>query len=158
MVERDGASCLEPDLLTLPLSVQGSTLNVRYATVPGETYNIHVQGATPEDIGEFDLTVTGVTAAGGQVPGDCNQDQDLDVSDASCLLGFLFLGRPGDLPCGDGSGDDPGNIVLADCNSDDQLDLSDGVCILNHLFNGRPPPAGGASCLLIEGCPESCVR
>ena len=44
----------------------------------------------------FRKTVT-VTASSGQqqIAGDCNQDGDLDLSDAVYKLAFLFQGGPG---------------------------------------------------------------
>jgi hypothetical protein len=92
-----------------------------------------------------------------QLPSDCNQDTVLDVSDAICLLGFLFLGDPASLPCGDTTGTDPANVMLLDCNGDDQLDLSDGIWVLTYLFLGGPPPELGAECVSIPECPDSCA-
>ena len=69
-------------------------------------------------------------SAGGVIPGDCNQDADLDISDAICLLGYLFVGNPEVLPCGDGGVTDPANRGLLDINGDDAVDLSDAVQIL----------------------------
>ena len=91
--------------------------------------------------------------------GDCNQDGQLDISDAIWLLGFLFLGRPGSLPCGDGAGDDPGNLVLMDANGDAQNDMSDAVQTLGVLFCAAPPCTPhpqGTECTLIQGCDDVC--
>jgi hypothetical protein len=97
------------------------------------------------------------TSCADQRPGDCNQDNALDVSDAICLLGFLFLGNPADLPCGDGTSSDSANTILLDCNGDGTLDLSDGVCVLTYLFAGGPPPVLGTECVSIPGCPDVCA-
>jgi hypothetical protein len=93
-------------------------------------------------------------AGGQQVPGDCNQDGGLDLSDGVCLFGFLFTGSPVDLPCGNGRPSEPGNILLVDFNGDGGIDLSDGVAVLLFLFQagpahplGRPP-----ACVTIVGC------
>lgn len=51
----------------------------------------------------------------------------MDISDAIGLLGFLFLGSPQALPCGDGTAGDPANRALADWNDAGRLDLSDAV-------------------------------
>jgi hypothetical protein len=91
--------------------------------------------------------------ASPQLPGDCNQDGELDISDAVCLLGFLFLGTIDRLPCGDGRATDLANIALLDANGDHGLDLSDAVSVLSFLFLGGPPPAAGTECTGIEGCP-----
>lgn len=95
---------------------------------------------------------------GLQLPGDCNQDRLLDLSDAVCMLGHLFLGRPEVLPCGDGTVVDPANATLLDSNGDRKGDLSDAVFLLIYLFSGGPPPSSGRECLPIAGCPEVCSR
>ncbi len=96
-----------------------------------------------------------------QVPGDCNQDGRLDISDASCVFGVLFLGTPEAFPCGDGLPGDAGNLGLLDWQPDGNVDLSDGVAILNFLFSGGPPhtrAVGGneiTGCIIVPGCPDS---
>lgn len=95
-------------------------------------------------------------AAGGQRPGDCNQDGTLDISDAICILGFLFQGKPVSLPCGDGTASDPGNLSLVDLNGDSGLDVSDGVYCLAYLFSGGKPPVLGTACSPVAGCSSRC--
>jgi hypothetical protein len=101
----------------------------------------------------FEVTVT---CGGRQLPGDCNQDGSTDISDAICLLGYLFLGSPAPLPCGDGSSEDPGNRDLLDWNASSALDLSDAIGLLTWLFQGGPPHAMGEECREIDGCAEVC--
>ncbi len=96
-------------------------------------------------------------AGGGQVPGDANQDQGLDLSDAVFLLGHLFNGSPARVPCAGGTVADPGNVVLLDSNGDGGVDLSDAVYDLNYLFSGSAPPVLGVICRRIEGCPALCA-
>ncbi len=96
-----------------------------------------------------------------QVPGDCNQDGTIDISDASCIFGVLFLGAPPQFPCGDGSTEAPGNIALIDWQPDGAIDLSDGVAALQFLFAGGPahvlavPGSEVSGCVTIAGCPNS---
>jgi PhoPQ-activated pathogenicity-related protein len=104
----------------------------------------------------FTTEVAVVGGAGGQVPGDCNQDGELDISDPVCLLVRLFLQAGAGLPCGDGSPGDPGNRLLADSNGDGDVDVSDPVYLLGYLFIGGPAPPLGAECIPIEGCPRVC--
>lgn len=89
-------------------------------------------------------------------PSDCNSDGDLDISDAVCLLKFLFLGEPDRLPCGDGTKDDPANFLLMDANGGSTVDIADGVYVLNFLFIGGSPPVLGTECVPIRGCPGTC--
>ena len=93
------------------------------------------------------------------VPGDCSGDARIDISDPVCLLGFLFLGNPGRLPCGDGTGVHPSNRTLLDWSGDGSIDLTDAVAHLAWLFTGGGPHplyAGGApSCKAIPFCPEA---
>jgi hypothetical protein len=102
---------------------------------------------------EIELRAVG----GGQVPSDANQDGVADISDAASLLGHLFLDRPPRLPCGDGSADDPGNLLLLDANGDGRIDLSDAVYELGFLFLGTPPPVLGTLCRKLAGCPDHCL-
>jgi hypothetical protein len=89
-----------------------------------------------------------------QIPGDCNQDAVLDLSDIICLLGHLFQGNPETLPCGT----EAGNLDLMDINGDDGTDLSDAIFGLAFLFQGDAPPVNGVACFEMEcppvnGCP-----
>jgi hypothetical protein len=102
---------------------------------------------------------------GRQVPGDCNQDGEIDIADPICLLGVLFTGVPERLPCGDGEGIsilEPGNVTLMDSNGENGLDLSDGIGLLNWLFSdGFPhvlavPGQEQSGCVNILGCPDNC--
>lgn len=90
-------------------------------------------------------------------PGDCNADGNLDISDAVCLLGFLFLGNPAALPCGDGTREDPSNLWHLDGNGDGRIDLSDAVHTLSFLFAGGVPHVMGAECVWNPGCPAICA-
>jgi hypothetical protein len=93
---------------------------------------------------------------GRQLPGDCNQDGDLDLSDGICLLGNLFLGTPATLPCESGRPGTNGHVLLLDSNGDSDLDLSDAIGVLGYLFNGGPPHVLGVECVSILGCPSAC--
>jgi hypothetical protein len=96
-------------------------------------------------------------AGGTQLPGDCNQDSRLDISDAVCLLGHLFLGTPRSLACGDGTTAHEANRALMNLNGDASIDLTDAIHVLRYLFQGGPAPVGGTSCLPIMGCPDTCA-
>ena len=96
---------------------------------------------------------TPVLTGGEQIPGDCTQDGTLDISDAVCLLGHLFLGSPEVLPCDGGTILDPGNIGLLDSNGDAGINIADPVHLLGYLFLGSGPPVSGTECTAIVGCP-----
>jgi hypothetical protein len=85
------------------------------------------------------------------IPGDCNQDGALDLSDVVCLLGHLFQGNPSSLPC---STEDATKTLL-DCNGDGSIDLSDAIFKLTFLFQGGLPPEGGEGCIAIPDCPQN---
>jgi len=93
-----------------------------------------------------------------RLPGDCNSDGRLDISDGICLLGSLFLGSSR-LPCADDASD-PRNIRLFDVSGDGRLDLSDPIYVFGFLFLGGEPPSQGTACIPVEGCPaqEGCLR
>ena len=61
--------------------------------------------------------------------GDCNDDGEVDISDASYTFNWLFTGGP-----------PPGCLASANTNGDDSVDLSDPVYLLNFLFLGGPSP------------------
>jgi hypothetical protein len=90
----------------------------------------------------------------GQSPGDCNQDGSVDLSDAICLFGYLFRGRPPTLPCADAA-----SVLLMDWNGDGQIDISDGIALLTYFFRGGADHATGLGSLVcwpIVGCPGVC--
>ncbi len=107
-------------------------------------------------------TVKVVEPGGRTIPGDCNADGVLDISDAVCLIGVLFLGRPSAFPCGDGLPNHAANRNLLDWQPDGGVDISDALGIINFLFLGGPrhalavPGSETASCVRIIDCPEAC--
>ncbi len=94
--------------------------------------------------------------SGRQLPGDTNQDQRLNMTDAIALLGHLFLTTPEFLPCGDGTVADEGNRLLLDANGDLAVNLTDGIHMLNYLFLAGAPHVLGTDCVPIVGCPDLC--
>ena len=101
----------------------------------------------------FDVVVT----CGNLIlPGDCNADGELDISDGLCLLIVLFLGTGRELPCGDGTILDTSNQALMSWGEVPDIDLSDAVALLNWQFLGGPPHVLGTDCTPIVGCPEIC--
>jgi hypothetical protein len=89
-----------------------------------------------------------------QLPGDCNQDARTDIADPVCLLGHLFLGNPGVLPCEE-VGAAPGRLALMDFNGDRLINISDSIVFLGWLFlPSFPPHVLGEECVAIEGCPQ----
>ncbi len=137
--------------VTFPLTTPGASRITATAT----------RRTAPFDTSMFSLPEGSTQLGGRQVPGDCNQDGQLDISDASCVLGFLFLGAPAQLPCGDGSNTDPANVALIDWQPDGSSDLSDAVSLLTFLFNGGAPHPAAVSgneaqgCVEIVGCPDN---
>jgi len=95
-------------------------------------------------------------SAGLQMPGDANQDGEVDISDVIALISYLFLGSPAQLPCGSGGATDPANVTLLDFNGGGEIDLSDGIAALTWLFLGGSGHFLGPVCTPIEGCPDRC--
>lgn len=87
-----------------------------------------------------------VGVSGMQVPGDINQDGAVDISDATGLFDYLYLG--GERPAC------PGGL---DFNGDSAVDISDGVGILNWLFQGGAAHVLGTTCRAIPGCSNVCT-
>ena len=67
--------------------------------------------------------------------GDANNDGNANISDASYILNFLFLGGP-NLEC----------LISGDANSDGSTNISDASYILNFLFLGGPGIEGPRAC------------
>jgi hypothetical protein len=113
--------------------------------------------------GERELYFNNLKIEGGgaptamQLPTDCNQDGDVDLSDPICVLMQLFLGAPTPPPC-EGTLSAPGNVKLLDANGDTRLDLSDPIYVLQYLFVGGDPPALGIQCQSIPGCPDNSAK
>ncbi len=97
-----------------------------------------------------------VTEDPNQVPGDCNQDGIVDISDVLCVIGHLFVGNPSDLPCGDGSTTHTSNVRLLDFNGDQVIDLSDGIAEIMYLFLGEAEHVLGTDCIYIDQCLPVC--
>jgi hypothetical protein len=176
----------EPETGQKPLEVtfdasastpQGSGVSYRWdfgdggGTVDDGPLVIH----TYEEVGEYDVLLQftddrGLTSQTmktievlGDVPpvfmrGDCKDDGKLDISDAICILDWLFQG-----------GAAPGCVAVNNTNGDETADISDAVYLLAHLFLGGPAPVApypdcGAGLLPADqalGCetpPESCVQ
>jgi VCBS repeat protein/dockerin type I repeat protein len=66
--------------------------------------------------------------------GDGNGDGDLDVSDAVCMIKYLFMG-------GAGGGMVVRCLEAADSNNDGVIDCSDAIFVFNYLFLGGDTPA-----------------
>lgn len=65
------------------------------------------------------------------VRADTNLDGTVNISDASTILGHLFLGSPASLGC----------QAAADVDGNGSVSLTDAIFLLNHLFLGGQPPA-----------------
>jgi len=101
-----------------------------------------------------------VSPASRQLPGDCNQDGQLDISDALCVFRTLFTGEVRFFPCGDGTASDPANRALLHWTADDAgVDISDAIALLSFIFLGGPPHPRAVrdgdrwACITIPGCP-----
>jgi len=92
---------------------------------------------------------------GSHLPGDCNEDGTLNLTDGLCLLGFLFVGAPEELPCGVEGFGDPGGLLF-DLNGDGDLDVSDPIYLIDFLFLAKPPPTPGTECVRVSACPDAC--
>lgn len=61
--------------------------------------------------------------------GDCNGDRRVGLSDAVCILSWLFAGR-----------DRPGCLAALNTNGQKLVELADAIGVLNFLFAAGPPP------------------
>jgi hypothetical protein len=124
---------------------------------PGEYYLVAGSFAAGES-GEYSLDVLCSEEPGGlQLPGDFNQDAELNITDAVRLLRYLLQGNVSPFPCGDGSFGHASNKSLLDFDGDQAVDLLDIIGILQYLFEPGPPHVKGSACVRIRGCPDVCV-
>jgi hypothetical protein len=138
---------------------EGFSESARVLVVDGAG-SVYVTGSTTGNDGVVRiLTVKYVQDAEGgpRVPGDCNQDGAVDMSDAVCILLALFAGDGSGFPCGSGSPDEDGNKALLDWQPDGRVDISDAISLLLFLFGGgQPHPLdrsdAGPPCVPITGC------
>ncbi len=99
---------------------------------------------------------------GRRVPGDCDEDGVVSLSDAVCILTALFRDDPLRLPCGDGTPKFQGNLLLLDWQPDGQVSLPDVVALLRFLFRMGPPHRlasanDPAACTSIASCVDGPV-
>ena len=90
-----------------------------------------------------------------QIPGDVDGSAAVDLNDIILFLGFLVLGNPEELPCGDGSTKVGSNIELFDAEGSGIVDFTDGIHELKWLLLGGPGHVRGTECMPVPGCPES---
>jgi hypothetical protein len=96
-----------------------------------ETYDIPARG-------ELQVTIRSQDPGANDFRrGDTNASGGVDISDASAIFNYLFLG-----------GKAPSCRDAADSNADGDLDISDGVNTLTYLFLGEReiPPPGPSAC------------
>jgi hypothetical protein len=137
-----------------------STLNSCLALdLAAGTYFLAAASLFSGEAGEYALSVE---CAGGDrnlLPGDCNADGLLQISDAVCLFRFLFAGSGDVLPCADGGLGNPDNVSLTNWNGDASVDISDGIGLLNYLFlGGAAHVLGVDACVALASCPDVCVE
>jgi hypothetical protein len=95
--------------------------------------------------------------AGAQLPGDMNQDRQLNIADAVALLLVLFRSAEGVvIPC-EGGIEEAGAGDLVDWDGNQEVNLTDSIALLRHLFLGDSRHVLGSSCIAIAGCPVVCV-
>ncbi len=104
--------------------------------------------------GFIEIEFGSTTPGGIQIPGDIDQDGIKNLTDEIILISFLFLGNPLQLPCGDGSIQDEGNLALLDHNGDHSIDLTDAIAGISYQFLGTAPHVNGTFCTRIAGCPN----
>ncbi len=86
----------------------------------GESYNV-VQFMDLQDVGIY-------------IPGDANNDRVVNISDAVCLISYIFAG-----------GYAPANTCLGDADGNGIVNVADAVTLISYIF------AGGT---ISGGCPR----
>ena len=96
---------------------------------PGSDDNIDTDGDGIPDGCDADAPV------GPFVRGDANGDATVNISDATAMLNWLFMGA-----------DEPGCVASNDSNADGAINISDPTHLLNFLFLGGPAPPAPTEC------------
>ena len=153
---------LTQDVLSQALT-DSSPMDWSLDTIEGEGHRISAtfEGGAPVEFGAFTIGVITIPSGGSILPGDCNSDGTLDITDVICTLGFLFLGEPSELPCAPAGEPEPddGDRLLIDWNGDGgNPDLTDAIAMLAYLFLGSDAHVLGTSCTTLPGCPDACNR
>jgi hypothetical protein len=87
-------------------------------------------GGEPQGIGTTCATVTCEEIC-DCIPGDANNDGELNVGDAVYLISYVFKGGPPPAPY---------PICSGDANCDCTVNVGDAVYIISYVFKGGPPP------------------
>ena len=75
--------------------------------------------------------------------GDCNDDGNVDLADAVCILNWLFLGEA-----------TPGCVAATNTDGVGAVDITDPIYLLTHLFRGGPAPVAPYPGCAIGTLPE----
>ncbi len=76
-----------------------------------------------------EVEIDGVDPVVAFVRANCNGDGGVDISDAVCILNWLFAGAP-----------EPGCLASLNANGDGEVNITDPVWLLSFLFAGGPAP------------------
>ena len=139
---------------------EGYSLVIRDTSLPLEGWGEEASWrASSRRLGTPGAADDGEVEPGGglQMPGDVNQDGQLNLSDAVSVLTYLFQGAPAELPCGDGSAAAEGNRALLDSDGGGTIHMADAIYVLNFLYQGGAPPVLGTECVPIPGCEDACA-
>ena len=94
-----------------------------------ETKTLYIAFDNDGQVALFSFVPTGGDSPVEFERGDCNGDGDVNLSDAVCILGWLFGGAA-----------TPGCIAALNTNGDATVNVTDSVSLLNFLFAGGPAP------------------
>ncbi len=67
-------------------------------------------------------------------PGDCNGDDNVNISDAVCIIAYIF------------SGGTPTCYAASDANGDGTVNISDAVYLIAYIFSGGTIPGATLMC------------
>jgi hypothetical protein len=109
----------------------------------------------------MDSFTVSVNCGGSQRPGDYTQDGNAaDITDGITVLELIILGTSSggltEMPCGPDFQSEA-NRAAQDINLDGLIDITDGIYLLEFLILGSSPPMQGLDCILVPGCPDSCI-
>ena len=97
---------------------------------PGDGSGGETPGGDRVGLGEIAFAVSEPPPPGTHfLRGDCTSEGEINISDAVCILNWLFAGQV-----------TPGCVAATNTNGEGATNITDATYLLNHLFSGGPAP------------------
>jgi hypothetical protein len=113
----------------LTLDTNGSEIVLSGIPTYASVFNFKMRVLDSDDPANADTANFKIVVVEDYLPGDVNNDDRVNVSDAVFIINYAFNGGPPPLP-----------LESGDVNCDGRVSVADAVYIINYVFAGGPPP------------------